>query len=93
MATKKKISLKKNKVQLSEEERLQHWKQYPEDVLSGKIVAGKYIRLACERFLSWFERDDIFFDIDRMDKIENFINHMKHFQGHFAGKPFILLDF
>lgn len=92
MATKKNISPKK-KITLTPEQRLEHWKQYPKDVCSGKIVAGKYIKLACERFLDWFDRDDIFFDLDRMDKIENFINHMKHFQGHFAGKPFKLLDF
>lgn len=89
----KKKAGRPKKIILSEEERLEHWQQYPKDVLSGKIIAGKYIKLACERFLSWFERDDIFFDVDRMDKIENFINHMRHFQGQFANKRFELLDF
>ena len=68
------------------------WRQYPEDVLAGKIPAGKYIRLACERYLDWMDnRKDIFFDEPRMDRIENFIGHMKHFEGRFNGKPFILL--
>ena len=68
-----------------------YWKEYPEDVLSGKIIAGKYIKLACKRFLDWFQRDDVFFDLERMNKIENFINQMKHFEGRFYNKPFILL--
>lgn len=62
-------------------------------MVDGQIVAGKYIKLACQRYLDWFGRDDIFFDVERMDRIENFINHMKHFEGSFAGKPFKLLDF
>jgi phage terminase large subunit-like protein len=67
------------------------WREYAEKVVSGKIIAGKYIRLACERYLYFLKRKDIFFDEERMDKIERFINHMKHFQGKFNNKPFILL--
>ena len=70
---------------------LKHWQDYALDVVEGKIQAGKYIRLACERYLSWFNRDDIFFDEERMTKIEDFINHMKHFEGKFYNKPFVLL--
>lgn len=75
------------------DDRLQHWKQYAQDVLSGKVTAGKYIRLACRRYLSWFDREDIFFDVERMERIESFIGKMKHFEGKFASKPFILLPF
>lgn len=72
----------------------QKWTEYAEGVLSGKIVAGKYIQLACQRYMDWLtKRTDIFFDADRMERIETFINHMKHFEGTFAGKPFILLPF
>lgn len=67
--------------------------EYAEDVLSGKIVAGKYIKLACSPYLSWFDRDDIIFDIERMNKIESFISHLRHFEGSWAGKPFRLLPF
>ena len=67
--------------------------EYAEDVLSGKIVAGKYIKLAASRFLSWFDREDIIFDIARMNKIESFISHLRHFEGAWAGKPFRLLPF
>lgn len=70
---------------------LSHWQDYALDVVEGRIPAGKYIRLACERYLSWFERDDIFFDEKRMTKIEDFIYHMKHFEGKFYNKRFKLL--
>lgn len=72
----------------------QKWTEYAEGVLSGNIVAGKYIQLACQRYMDWItKRTDIFFDAERMERIENFIGHMKHFEGTFAGKPFILLPF
>ncbi len=75
------------------EERIEYWQKYAREIVDGKRVAGKYIRLAAQRYLDWFDRKDIFFDYERMDRIENFINHMKHFEGSFAGKPFLLLDF
>ena len=67
--------------------------EYAEDVLSGKIIAGKYIKLACSRYLSWFSREDIIFDIARMNKIESFISHLRHFEAAWSNKPFRLLKF
>lgn len=66
--------------------------QYARDVLDGKIVAGELIKLACQRYMSYFERDDIYFDPDKADKPINFIRKLKHFESEFAGKPFILQD-
>lgn len=68
------------------------YKKYAEDVLSEKIVAGQYIKLACKRYLSFFERDDIFFDTKAVDKATNFIGKLKHFTGSHNNKPFILSD-
>lgn len=68
------------------------YKKYAEDVLSGKIVAGQYIKLACKRYLSFFEREDMFFDTKAVDKVVNFISKLKHFTGSHASKPFILSD-
>lgn len=65
---------------------------YARDVLSGKIVAGELIKLACERFISWFDRDDIYFDPVRAEKPVRFISKLKHFTGKFKGKSFILQD-
>lgn len=66
--------------------------RYAKNVISGKIVAGELVRLACERYMSYFERDDIYFDPEKADKPINFIKHLKHFEGEFKGKPFILQD-
>lgn len=68
------------------------YKKYAEDVLSGKIVAGQYIKLACKRYLSFFERDDMYFDTKAVDKAVKFIGRLKHFTGSHNNQPFILSD-
>lgn len=76
-----------------DKERIKIYTEYAEDVLAERVVSGKYIKLAARRYLDWFERDDIFFDVDRMDKIVKFVGFAKHFEDEFAGKPFVLLPF
>lgn len=66
--------------------------QYAEDVVSGRKVACEFIKLACRRYLSWFERDDMYFDPEAVDKVVRFISKLKHTAGKHAGKPFILSD-
>lgn len=63
--------------------------KYAQDVLSGKIIAGKYIKLACARFLSWFSRDDIYFDYKSVDKKIKLIQKLKLQEGN----NFILLPY
>lgn len=65
---------------------------YAKKVLSGEIVTGNLIKLACQRYLDFFERDDIYFDPDKADKPIRFIAKLKHTTGKFVGKPFILQD-
>lgn len=64
---------------------------YMNGVLSGDIVANEYIRLACERMRSWFDRDDIYFDVADVDRRINFIYKLKHTQTPWTGKHFKLL--
>lgn len=71
-------------------ENYEKYKQYANDVLSGKVVACKYIQLACQRYLSFFERKDFEFKSDKADRVINFISKLKHFTGTHNGKPFIL---
>lgn len=66
------------------------YKKYAEQVLDGSIVTGQYIKLACERYLKWFERDDIEFRADKCDKAVKFMQTLRHYQGKCAGKPFKL---
>ena len=66
--------------------------RYNESVLNDTILAGKWIKLACERTKQMFNRDDIIIDYEGVDKKIKFISKLKHFRGKFAGKPFILFD-
>ena len=70
----------------------QRYTQYAEDGVSGKIVACEAICLACQRYLDWFSRTDIFFDVAKIQKIERFLPLLKHFEGEFNGVPFQPLD-
>lgn len=65
---------------------------YPTKVLKGDIVAGELIKLACKRYLCYLERDDVFFDSKKADKVVNFIEKLKLSTGKFAHKNFILSD-
>lgn len=69
------------------------YKQYALDVQSGQITANRYIKQATKRYLDWFERPDMEFRPQAVDKVVNFISKLKHFKGEHAGKPFKLLDF
>lgn len=64
--------------------------QYAEDVISGKIIAGETIKLACKRFLNDLKRDDLIFKEDVVDNAIAFIGTLTHFTGKHSGKAFIL---
>lgn len=66
------------------------YKEYATAVVNGEVIAGNYIKLACERYLSWFDRDDIYFDHTAVERVVNFISKLKHFTGSHNGKPFVL---
>ena len=66
------------------------YKQYAQDIIEGKIVACESIKLACKRYLSFFERDDMEFRPSKVDKVVNFISHLKHYTGVHNGAPFRL---
>ena len=62
--------------------------EYAEGVISGKIVACKYVKQACQRYLDFFQKYE--FRKDKVEKVVKFINHLKHYTGSHNGKPFIL---
>lgn len=65
--------------------------QYARDVLSGKIVAGRLIKLAAERFLKDLERKDIYFDESEANKFVNFAqNHCRLWEDKWRGEPIVL---
>ena len=67
--------------------------KYNEDVLNGKITTGKYIKLACLRMKSWFNRDDVYFDYADTDLKIRFMEKLKHSKGKYAGHNFKLLPY
>ena len=67
------------------------YNRYARDVLEGRITACKPIKQACKRYLSWFERDDIYFDTEDVDRKIRFIQKLKHSTGQHSGQNFILL--
>lgn len=65
--------------------------QYIEDVLNDKIVTGKYIRLAVERFINDYDKKDYTFDYHEGERIVQFAeNFCHHWKGPKMGKPIIL---
>lgn len=67
--------------------------QYNEDVINDKITTGKYIKLACLRMKSWFNRDDVYFDYADTDLKIRFMEKLKHSKGKYAGNNFKLLPY
>ena len=65
---------------------------YPFDVVEGKIVACEYVKLACKRFIKFLDRADMYFSIEKVQRVINFISKLKHFTGAFYNKPFLLQE-
>ncbi len=65
--------------------------RYAVDVSDGKIVAGRLIKKAVERFFDLTEDDRYEFREDAVEKVIFFISHLRHYKGRHAGKPFVLL--
>lgn len=66
---------------------------YPWDVIEGKITACELVKLACQRFVDFLHRDDMFFDFDDVAKKIHITESLKHFKGEYAGKAFLLEPF
>jgi phage terminase large subunit-like protein len=71
--------------------------QYANDVRTGKIIAGKRIKQAVERFFTWIEeseKDGYHLDHEKGMKIINFFpTFLNHTIGKIAGQPFFLAPF
>lgn len=71
--------------------------QYANDVRAGKIVTGKRIKQAVERFYNWIEtadQDGFYIDHNKGMQIINFFpSFLNHTVGKLAGQPFVLAPF
>lgn len=72
--------------------------QYALDVTSGAIVAGQYVRMACQRHLDLLElvqsktRTDLRWNRAEAEAVFTFFGHLQQYQGRWAGQPLELLD-
>jgi len=66
------------------------YEEYAYDVSHGHIPACENIKLAVERYYWFKERDDMYFDKDRVDYTIKFIAKLKQFEGQFNNQPMIL---
>lgn len=65
--------------------------RYAHDVVTGKIIAGKWIRKACERHLRDLERDDVYFDVQEAKNVVNWFKFIPITDGKHVGMPTQLL--
>lgn len=67
--------------------------QYAQDVIDGKIVACKWVRLACERHfhdLKHGHERGLYFDREAAELVLRFKGMLKHSKGKWAGENLIL---
>lgn len=66
--------------------------RYATDVVAGRYVVGKLVRLACERHLRDLSRQrtkdfPFYFDEERAERAIGFFRFLKHSKGEWAGQP------
>lgn len=68
--------------------------QYARDVVAGKVLASKWVRLACQRHLDDLERDGFrwIFDPERVTKVCHFAELCRHEKGSLQGQRIKLHD-
>lgn len=76
----------------SDEELTERYFKYAHDVLDGKITACDYIKLCCQRYLNFFNKEEYYFDAQNVFRVEKFLSHLKHSTGKFGDRPFVLMD-
>lgn len=69
--------------------------QYARDIVEGKIISSKYIRLECQKYIDRidkYQHDDDFeyyFDLKEASDIYGMLSLINFGSGKFAGKPFL----
>lgn len=66
--------------------------QYAVDVDNGDILAGKYVRKACRRFLDDLKHGPdrgLVFDTDKAQDVLDFYDYVPHIKGEWAGQSIV----
>jgi phage terminase large subunit-like protein len=67
--------------------------RYADDVVEGRIVAGQFVRLACQRHLLDLERGHergLVWEPERVQRVADLYAQFRHVKGEWAGQPIIL---
>ena len=75
--------------------RLPPAERYARDVVSGKIMAGKLVRKACQRHLDDLKTGaerGLVFDTEAAERALKFFSVLRHSKGEWAGQPLVLAD-
>lgn len=66
---------------------------YPWDVIEGRIVACELVKLACQRFVDFLNKEEYYFDKEDYLRKVRITESLKHFKGDFNGRNFLLEPF
>ena len=65
------------------------YNKYCSEVLDGEIVAGEWMIKACQRYRDWFDREDLYFNYEDVDRKIRVIQRFKLQEGgYFVLQPF-----
>ena len=65
------------------------YNKYCSEVLDGEIVAGEWMIKACQRYRDWFDREDLYFNYEDVDRKIRVIQRFKLQEGgYFILQPF-----
>ena len=64
--------------------------RYAHDVVTGKIIAGKWIKKACERHLKDLLREDVYFDTSEAENVVNWFKFVPITDGKAVGQSTVL---
>ena len=64
--------------------------RYATEVIGGKVVACRFVKQACQRYLDDLNDERLEFRLDRVAHCVRFIRMLQHFSGLASGKPFVL---
>lgn len=65
--------------------------EYIQKVTDGSLLSCKWVRLAVERHLSFFDREEYYFDRKAAEGVLKLFSLFRHTAGQYAGKRFQLL--
>lgn len=58
--------------------------EYAQDVVGGRILACRYVKLACQRHLDWLDAGKYVWDVEAVNEICGYLELLPHVKGKWA---------